>query len=238
MKSCAFFDIDGTLLNGFIIQSFPRYLADNGIIESRYSDKIDKIVGRYDANLISYREAALTIPQLVAISIRGRGEKEIRQQAKEFMKEYVPHTILGFAEDLINEVKGRVDLNIALSGSPIEAVKELHGLGFDFEYGTLFEVENSMYTGKIEANLILGEVKAEHVMKIVESHDVDLERTVAFGDSDQDVRTLELVGLPIALNPSEAMKEICMMRGWRLYNKETMDVEEIIDLIKQLMRLC
>lgn len=237
MKSCAFFDIDGTLLNGFIIQSFPRYLADNGIIESRYSEKIDNIVGKYNANLISYREAALTIPQLVAISIKGWGEEEIRQQAREFMKEHVPRTILGYAEALIDDVKACVDLTIALSGSPIEAVKELHRLGFDFEYGTLFEVENSMYTGKVEANLILGEVKAEHAVKIAESHDVDLERAVAFGDSDQDVRTLELVGLPIALNPSQAMKEICMMKGWRWFNKKTMDVEEIIDLIKQLLRL-
>jgi len=237
MKSCAFFDIDGTLLNGFIIQSFPQYLADNGIIESRYSEKIDNIVGKYNANLISYREAALTIPQLVAISIRGWREEEILQQAREFMKEHIPHTILGYTEALIDDVKECVDLTIALSGSPIEAVKELHGLGFDFEYGTLFEVENSKYTGKVEANLILGEVKAEHAVKIVGSHDIDLERTVAFGDSDQDVRTLELVGLPIALNPSQAMKEICMMRGWRWYNEEKMDVEEIIDLIKQLIRL-
>lgn len=234
MKSCALFDIDGTLLRGFIIQSFPRYLADRCIIESRYSDEIDSIMGRYNANLISYREAASAIPQLIAESIRGRGEEEVRRHARDFMGEHIPRALLSYAGDLIDSVKGRVELAVALSGSPIEAVRALHGLGFDFECGTSFEIINGVYTGKVEANLILGEVKAEHAVKIAENHGVDLRRTVAFGDSDQDAQTLELVGLPIALNPNLAMMEICEERGWRWYNEETIDVEEIVDLVKQL----
>lgn len=35
-RSCAFFDIDGTLIEGFIIQIFPRYLADVGFIKAAY----------------------------------------------------------------------------------------------------------------------------------------------------------------------------------------------------------
>ena len=37
-SKCAYFDIDGTLLECFIIQSFPHYLANKGFIESTYPD--------------------------------------------------------------------------------------------------------------------------------------------------------------------------------------------------------
>ena len=38
--NCAFFDVDGTLLEGFMIQSPLRFLADKGIVGSRYTEII------------------------------------------------------------------------------------------------------------------------------------------------------------------------------------------------------
>ena len=43
-RSCAFFDLDGTMIEGFMIQSFPRFLADKGIVDSDYPDRIDEII--------------------------------------------------------------------------------------------------------------------------------------------------------------------------------------------------
>jgi phosphoserine phosphatase len=56
--SCAFFDVDGTLLEGFMIQSFPRFLADKGIVDSKYPNKIDEVALAYVSGRSSYRQAA------------------------------------------------------------------------------------------------------------------------------------------------------------------------------------
>ncbi len=38
-RKCAYFDVDGTLLEVFIIQSFSRYLTNKGFIEATYPIK-------------------------------------------------------------------------------------------------------------------------------------------------------------------------------------------------------
>lgn len=79
--SGAFFDVDGTLVEGFIIQSFPRYLADESFIESTYPDKIDRIISDYDSGKVTYREAAETIPSLYALALGGKRVKDVRAWA-------------------------------------------------------------------------------------------------------------------------------------------------------------
>ena len=65
-------------------------------------------------------------------------------------------------------------------------------------------------------------------------HGIDLSRTAAFGDSDQDAQALQATALPLALNPSGAMREICEAQGWRIYTTETIDIPEIAGLVATL----
>ena len=234
MRSCAVFDIDGTLLRGFIIQIFPEYLAKHGVIDTSYSDRINGITDQYRLGELPYRDAAERIPRLLAESLAGVEVEVVDGHADSFMRGYVPKTLLWYSRILVDAMRATVDRVIALSGSPIEPIRRLHGLGFHGEYGTVFEKERGVYTGKVESNLILGEVKAEAARRIAVEHDVDLGRSVAFGDSDQDAETLGLVGLPIALNPSPRMRSICEERGWLWYTEETINIQRIVELTRQL----
>ncbi|MCW4049719.1 MAG: HAD-IB family hydrolase [Candidatus Bathyarchaeota archaeon] len=234
MLSCALFDVDGTLLTGFIIQTFPRYLAEHGLIESSFAVEIDDVTRRYRMGQVDYRYAAENVPRFYAEAVKGLHETQVQQMAEEYMKDYLPDTILPYTRALIKEAKKHVDLVIALSGSPREPINTLKALGFDHVYGSVFETINSTYTGKITWNLILGEKKAEYAQHIAETHGIDLKRTAAFGDSDQDAQTLELAKLPISLNPNRKMREICEERGWRWYTVDTINVHEISELLESL----
>lgn len=88
---CALFDIDGTLLKGFLIQSFPRFLADHLLIETTYPDRIDRIVSDYLSGKITYRYAAENVPSLYALAIQGKKTNEVKARAKEFLKSYLPN---------------------------------------------------------------------------------------------------------------------------------------------------
>lgn len=234
MRSCALFDVDGTLLRGFIVQSFPRYLADQGVIQSRFSDRIDEIVRSYSRGAADYRHAAETVPTIYAEAIRGVEEVAVTRNAEDYMRDHVPASIHPYARDLVKAVGDKVDLVIALSGSPTEPVQSVKALGFDHAYGSVFEARDGVYTGKTDWNLILGERKAEYARLIADKHGFSLRRTAGFGDSDQDAQTLQLTGLPIALNPSDAMREICRARGWRTYTADTINVAEIVGLVSRL----
>lgn len=234
MRSCALFDVDGTLLRGFIVQSFPRYLADQGVISKDFSDRIDEAVRNYSRGAADYRHAAETVPAIYAEAIRGVEEASVRRHAEEYMKGHVPASIHPYARELVRAVRGKVDLVIALSGSPTEPIQFVKALGFHHAYGSVFEARDGVYTGKINWNLILGERKAEYAGIMAEKHGFSLRRTVGFGDSDQDAQTLQAAGLAIALNPSDAMLEICVARGWRMYTTETVNVSEIVELVSGL----
>jgi len=234
MRSCALFDVDGTLLRGFIIQSFPRYLADQGVVGPRFPDRIDEVVRGYRRGVSDYRHAAETVPAIYAEAIKGVEESAVRKHAEEYMRGHMPTSIHPYTLGLVEAVKRKVDHVIALSGSPMEPIQFIKPLGFNQAYGSVFEASDGAYTGKILWNLILGERKAEYAGIIAEAHGFSLRRTAGFGDSDQDAQTLQLTGLPIALNPSDAMREICLARGWRMYTSETINIPEIVELASVL----
>jgi len=234
MLSCALFDIDGTLLRGFIILSFHEYLAEHRIVDGRYTGEITDISDRNMRGELSYRETAERVPALFAESLRGVEVELIESHAEAFMRSHVSKTLFWYSQMLVDAMRATVDMVIALSGSPIEPIRRLHGLGFHSEYGSIFEKEEGIYTGRVESNLILGEAKAEAARRIAVEHGVDLSRSVAFGDSDQDAETLGLVGLPIALNPSPRMKSICGERGWLWYTEESINIRRVVELANQL----
>lgn len=235
-QSCAFFDIDGTLLEGFITQTFPRYLADNGYIGSTYPDKIDQIVTGYRSGTILYRIVAEQALSLYAQALKGNTLETVQQWAHTYMTAYLPTHILPYTNQLLNQVAPLVDTTIAVSGSHQEVVNELQDLGFDQVYGSVFQVELGRYSGKVEANLILGEVKALRIRQIIEEHNIDLAKSIAFGDTDQDAPMLSMVKIPIALRPNAILKEICQARSWKWFNDEALfDVNNCIDWIKNNM---
>ena len=214
-RSCAFFDIDGTLLEGFMIQSFPRYLANLALIDDTYADRIDDIISNYHHGKVAYREAAETVPHLYALALKGKSVNSVRNWAKEFVRGYLPRHLFSYSLELVRNVGDLVDMTIALSGSPLEVVEELEELGFDRIFGSLFELKEGVYSGRVSANLILGEEKAEFARHISKELDIDLKRSIAFGDTDQDEPLLGTVGLPIGMNPNQRLREICESRGWK-----------------------
>lgn len=230
--SCAFFDIDGTLVRGFMIQSFPHYLADNGVIESKYPDKIDEIISLYSQGKASYRYAAETVPLYYVAALKDRKLRKIKGWAEKFIKSYLPTNIFEYSSRLVHSVSQLVDITIALSGSPHEVVQEIKELNFDKIYGSVFEANNGVYSGKVVSNLILGEQKAECARKLTEDIGIDLGKSVAFGDTDQDTPLLSMVNLPVAINPNRELKKICISGKWLWFSRENVDLSKILEAMR------
>jgi HAD superfamily hydrolase (TIGR01490 family) len=221
-KGAAFFDLDGTLIRGLMIRSFPRYLADMGKIDGKMADQIDLIVSAYERGKISYTEIAKRIPVLYASSIKGLRTDFIQEIARDFVGEYVPKNLFSYSMGLIKSAKDLFHLVIAISGSPQEVVGEVKDcLGFDEAYGSLFSTnKNGVYTGTVKRNLMLGKGKVRLLEGLADSLGIDLSNSAAFGDTEQDEPILRRVGYPIAMNPNDKLLKICLKNGWAWYNEE------------------
>ncbi|MEM2926277.1 MAG: HAD-IB family hydrolase, partial [Candidatus Bathyarchaeia archaeon] len=218
----AFFDLDGTLIKGFMIRSFPRYLAQMGKIKEEIADNIDLIVSAYERGDASYSQVARKVPALYASGIKGLKISLMSALVRDFVDDYVPRNLFSYSKGLLDAAKSCFNLVIAISGSPQEVVEELKGkLGFDEGYGSLFTTNRSgAYTGTVKRNLILGSSKGRLLERLANSRSIDLSNSIAFGDTEEDEPLLRRVGRPIALNPNFSLLKICQKNGWPWYTED------------------
>ncbi len=87
-------------------------------------------------------------------------------------------------------------------------------LGLTGALGTVAEVEDGLYTGRLVGELLHGPAKAEAVRALAEREGLDLARCTAYSDSTNDVPMLSLVGHAVAVNPDTALRDEARPRGW------------------------
>lgn len=95
---------------------------------------------------------------------------------------------------------------IAISGSPIELVREVaNKYGMDDFRGTVYETgENGRYNGSI-IPMWDSQSKQKALHQLAEIHNVDLSLSYAYGDTSGDFSMLRLVGKPHAINPTREL---------------------------------
>lgn len=88
-------------------------------------------------------------------------------------------------------------------------------LGFDGAIGTRLQERDGVYTGEIE-HFAYREGKAEAMRVFAGQHDIALDLSYGYSDSESDLPMLEAVGHPVAVNPDKALAAIAADRGWEI----------------------
>ena len=102
-----------------------------------------------------------------------------------------------------------------VSASPIEIVEPLAiALGMTGGIGTVGEVDNGVYTGRLAGPFCYGEGKAEAISSLAAEHNIDLATSWSYSDSMSDVPMMELVGNAVAVNPDAQLAALARSRGW------------------------
>lgn len=60
------------------------------------------------------------------------------------------------------------------------------------------------------------ENKAQKIMEIASSKDIELKKSFAYGDYVEDYYMLNIVGNPVAVNPDKKLKKIAIERDWNI----------------------
>jgi HAD superfamily hydrolase (TIGR01490 family) len=225
-RKAAFFDIDGTLIKGLIICTFPVYLARKGFFDKQANDKIQELLRLYKTGKASYRDISLEIPKLYAAGAKGQRQAEIRKLASDFMKEYRKN-ILPYSKGLVSLMNNKGFFTMAVSGSPIEAILALD-MGFREIQGTEMELRNGIYTGRVKRNLIIAEEKRKVITSLIRKYGIDLKGSFAFGDTEQDLAMLSRVGHPVPLNPTPLLRQHALREGWCIPKDVLKEVKELL----------
>ena len=95
---------------------------------------------------------------------------------------------------------------IAISGSPIELVREMASkYEMDDFRGTIYKTdENEKYTGEI-IPMWDSVSKEKAINELKEKYNIDLSRSYAYGDTSGDLTMFKSVGNPYAINPTKEL---------------------------------
>lgn len=226
----AIFDVDGTLVNGFLIVQFSKFLTDSGCFNKKIFDKIMVATNEYDSGQRDYISVANKIVEAYAEGMKGQKISTIKRHAKKFIEnERIP--LFKFSKDLFNYVNSKM-FTVALTGSPKEILDEMnHIFQFDFRIATELEIKDGIYTGEILKNMALPETKTTELRKLVEANGMSFDRSVGFGDTQSDLPFLNMVKMPIVINPNKELRKFANKKNWAIFHKGNRDV---VNYVKRL----
>ena len=208
MRSCAIFDLDGTIIDNSSERVLLRYLLESGELPFRN-------LSRWLLDFI--RIGDLRQAKANKIYLRGLDYQHIHELAQTcFMERLVDH-ISPKVYDLFEFHRAEGRSIVILSGSLELLVQFFYEhLNADFMIGYSLEVVDEEITGHGVGINPYGENKAKLVQGLADAHNFDLSASYAYGNHHSDAHKLERVGHPVAVNPDRKLREVAGANGWEI----------------------
>ncbi len=211
----AFFDVDNTILRGASIFHFAVGLARRQFFSpaevAKFALKQVKFIlsGSEDLeDMASATEAALSF-------VEGRDVASLVAVSEAIFDSDVSDKLIPGSLALAREHLDAGDQVWLVTATPVElATLIAQRLGLTGALGTVAEIEDGRYTGRLVGAPLHGLAKAEAVRAIADREGLDLSQCSAYSDSINDVPMLSLVGRPYAINPDRALRRYAKDRGW------------------------
>lgn len=212
----AVFDIDGTIFRKNLHFELINQLVWLKIFPQSVRKDLNKAYTKWLEHVGTYEDYRNSLVSLYARYIKGCSEADIIRASKMVVPFHKDRTYV-YAERLIRELKEKNYHVIAVSGSPIEIVKEFNRLHlrFDEVFGSVYEQdENNIYTGKEGFVPVIN--KGQFIKQYVYENKLTFEDSYGIGDTESDASFLELVDNPIAFNPNSNLRAIALDNEWKI----------------------
>jgi HAD superfamily hydrolase (TIGR01490 family) len=214
----AFFDVDNTLMRGASLFHVARKMYQRGAFTmaqaAGFAWKQFKFMARGENidDVHAVRDSALTLAAGITVD-------DIKALGEEVYDEMIASRIWPGAKALA-EQHLRVGRRVWLvTATPIEVATVISTrLGLTGALGTVGEISEGMYTGRLVGDILHGSAKAVAVQGIADAEDLDLKRCWAYSDSYNDIPLLSLVGHPVAINPDARLRRHARDNNWPVYD--------------------
>lgn len=224
-RTAAFFDIDGTIYReGLITEVFKKIIKYDLVDENKWYKEVKPAYINWDKRQGDYDTYLLKMVDIYTEAIKGLDKYHIDYIAKKVI-EQKGDRVYTFSRERIKWHKDNGHIVIAISGSPIELVREMSlKYHMDDYRGTIYELDkNNTYNGYITP-MWDSVSKQKAIKELCEKYDIDLSKSYAYGDTGGDFTMLKSVGIPYAMNPTrELISKI--MNDEELKNKVNIIVE-------------
>lgn len=207
----AFFDFDGTLIDGYSAVAFFRDRLRNRGVNAR--QLLDAVVQTVNVEARGHDVDRLMNLGVGALS--GWSVDDVREMGDRVFASSIAHTIFPEARQLIDAHKRRGHTVVmASSATSFQVAAAAEDLGIDDVLCTQVDEVDGVLTGLVAGPILWGENKAQAVRDYAADHDIDLSDCFAYGNGGEDVAYLETVGHPRPLNPDDDLVKAAKERSW------------------------
>ncbi len=210
-RIAAFFDFDGTLNDGYKVAEFFKHRLLKGEIGLEEA-------GRLLLSGIRGIETEADFDEFVTVgfrAFRGKTEAEMEALGERLFVESIARCLYPEAWPLIeaHRLRGHT-LVIASSATRFQIQPMARELGIEHVLCTGIQVRKGVLTGRPSGALAWGEGKADAVRRFAARRRIDLERSYAYANGDEDLAFLQTVGRPRAVNPQPRLAGAANKSGW------------------------
>src|SRR2546426_6064028 len=213
VRPAAFFDLDRTLMAGSSAYHFGRAMYRAGQVSRRQiaRDAVDQIRFRLEG---ATDAAVNLLLDRVLEGIKGRRVIDLRRLTPDVLAGILPRVYPQMLEVVREHQDAGRPAYIATAASQPAAEILAQALAMEGAIGTRWEIEDGVYTGRLDGPFAYGEGKAAALREFAASNEIELSQSWAYTDAASDLPMLEAVGHPGAVNPDAELAEIARREGW------------------------
>src|ERR1700722_9692072 len=221
-RVAAFFDVDNTMMQGASIYHFARGLAARDFFTWRD-------LAAFGWKQLSFRLRGIEDPAHM---------EEAKQAALGFVAGHAVSEVVALGEEIYDELmadriwsgtRALAQLHLdagqrvwLVTAAPAELASLVaRRLGLTGALGTVSEIQDGVYTGRLVGEPLHGPAKAEAVLALAAKEHLDLAQCFAYSDSSNDLPMLTTVGHPVAVNPDAKLKRVARENGWEVRDFRT-----------------
>lgn len=214
-KEAAFFDLDNTLIKGSSLFYFVKGLVQHGEVTKRSIAKLAYQHFQYKRTKTETDSAIQTTTQKVLEFVKGKTHLHLNNICQSVVEEFFPRIINPRVVEEVEKHKSEGRDTWIVTASPIEIAEIVSKkLGMNGGVGTVGEVINEKYSGKLDGNPLHGFSKAVKIRQLAALHAYDLENSYAYSDSINDLPLLASVGNPHIVNPNKELQILAEKNNW------------------------
>ncbi len=225
----AFFDVDRTLIAGFSAAAFLREAITSGRLRAAELAGMALAIARFQLGRLGFSAFVAG----TAAWLRGREEAEIEAAAERLFAQALAGDVYAEGRALVraHRRKGHT-VALVTSATRYQVAPLARDLDVPHVVCTRLDVRDGRLSGDVVRPTPYGAGKAAAARELAARHGVDLARSYAYSDSDEDLPLLELVGHPRPTNPNARLAAIAARRGWRVHRFRSRGTPRPADVVR------
>lgn len=214
MKPIALFDIDKTIYNTHSFFQLVDFEVEKGNLSKEIQTFIQNVLIDYKKGNKTYTQAANELITELATKLKNKNYELFYKNAKEFFIQN-ENNFYKYFTDILPKLKTTHDIYIITTNVQYAAKALVDIYNLSGYVSTELEVIDNVFTGNVKTSLANGKGIIKH---LIEKY--GKQKSIAVGDSNNDIGMLELVENPICINPDEELKTHAIKNKWTIVNQD------------------